>query len=436
VTEATATAPRVGVVVVNYDGGDLTLRCIDSIEASEWPRERISIVLVDNASSDGVADRVEREHSRVHVVRNARNLGFAGGCNRGIDELVDVDFVALVNNDAVVEPGWLAPLVAALESDPELGAACPKILFEGEYRDVVVRSPTTQRGHGDHRDLGVRVSGARVDGHDVWGRVQLVRGFWGTEPPDARGEPDGQWTTGDALLRVPLAGDAAAVALRVEAPASTTVEIGSDQHNVAVSVGPTPTWIDAPLAGPDLTIINNTGSVLTADGHGADRGYLEVDDGSFDEPDDVFAWCGGAVLLRRSYLDDVGHFDERLFVYYEDLELSWRGHERGWRYRYVPASVVRHRHAATTGEGSALKMHYDERNRLLVLARHAKPAVALRAAGRHLLVTGSYARRDIANRVLQGRAPHGGIAGRRLRAFGGYLLHIPGMVRSRLTWGR
>ena len=48
---------------------------------------------------------------------------------------------------------------------------------------------------------------------------------------------------------------------------------------------------------------------------------------------DVQAWCGGAVLLRASYLADVGGFDERLFLYYEDVDLSMRGTERGWRYR-------------------------------------------------------------------------------------------------------
>ena len=82
-----------------------------------------------------------------------------------------------------------------------------------------------------------------------------------------------------------------------------------------------------PFAGPAVEVINNVGTVLTDDKHGADRGYLEPDDGRFGAPEDVFAWCGAGVLLRRAYLDEVGQLDERLFVYYEDLELSWRGTE-------------------------------------------------------------------------------------------------------------
>ena len=132
----------------------------------------------------------------------------------------------------------------------------------------------------------------------------------------------------------------------------------------------------------------------------------------------MFAWCGAGVLLRREYLDDVGGFDEDLFVYYEDLELAWRGAERGWRYRTVPTSVVRHVHAATSGRGSPLKQYYDERNRLLVLARHGTTSTASAAALRSLLVTASYAWRDVLAPMLRGRAPRPDVAWRRLRALG------------------
>jgi N-acetylglucosaminyl-diphospho-decaprenol L-rhamnosyltransferase len=169
---------------------------------------------------------------------------------------------------------------------------------------------------------------------------------------------------------------------------------------------------------------------LTADRYAIDRGYLEPDDGRFDTPDDVFAWCGAAVLLKRAYLDDVGFFDERLFLYYEDLELSWRGREHGWKYRYVPTSVVHHVHAATSIEGSALKDYYNERNRLLVLTRHASRRDLVRSLIRYLLVTASYARRDVFRPLLHGRPPRSSIVRRRLRAFGGYLRRAPSVALS------
>jgi GT2 family glycosyltransferase len=170
-----------------------------------------------------------------------------------------------------------------------------------------------------------------------------------------------------------------------------------------------------------VPVVNNVGTVLLDDGFAADRGYGEADDGRFDAPTDVFAWCGGGVLLRRAYLDDVGLFDEDLFLYYEDVELAWRGGERGWRYRTAPASVVHHVHAASSGRGSPLKQFYDERNRLVVLSRHSSARATARAALRSLLVTASYARRDLVAPLLGGRSAQPEIVTRRLRAFGSFL---------------
>jgi GT2 family glycosyltransferase len=160
--------------------------------------------------------------------------------------------------------------------------------------------------------------------------------------------------------------------------------------------------------------------VLAGDGYGADRGYLERDHAQYETPESVFAWSGGAVLLTAAYLADVGLFDEQLFLYYEDVDLSWRGRERGWRYRYVPDSVVRHVHSASTVEGSPLFDYYNERNRLLTLTRHSDRRTVAKALARYLLVTGSYARRDVVSPVLRGQAPRVQAPVRRLRALGGY----------------
>src|SRR5687767_3982634 len=113
--------PRVRVVVLNFNGGELVLRCIDHLVKSAWPAEALEIVLVDNASTDGSDRVVEAAHPEVTVMRNHANLGFPGN-NVAMRDLARVDYVALINNDAFVEPGWLAPLVAALESDISIAA--------------------------------------------------------------------------------------------------------------------------------------------------------------------------------------------------------------------------------------------------------------------------------------------------------------------------
>ncbi len=283
------------------------------------------------------------------------------------------------------------------------------------------------------------MSGARVGGEDVIDQTQLVRGFWGPEPAvgDDPRAPS-QWTRERAVLRVPVAPaePPPPIELLLESESPRTATLRSGDHEVSVVLGPTPTWCRAPEGAAPIDVVNSAGALLTADGYGADRGSLEPDDGRFDQPADVFAWSGATVLLSTPYLRDVGVFDERLFLYYEDLELSWRGQTRGWRYRYTPASVVRHVHSATIGEHSGLARYQNERNRLLVLARHGDGRDARRAATRSLLVTASYARRDIVSPMLRGTRPHTTIVTDRVRAFGGYPRRLPSMLRDRRAESR
>jgi len=425
--------PRVRVVTVNYEGGPLTLDCVERIRSTRWPADRLEVVLVDNASHDGVAEIVRRRWPDVRVVESAVNLGFAGGTNLGIGALDGTDYVALVNNDVEVGEDWLAPLVDALEADAGVGAACPKIRFASRFVEIELSTTTARRGRGDHRELGMRVTGAEVAGRDVLGALQWWRGFWGPEPGDDSG-PATQWSKAEAVLRVPIGLDEPApttVRLGLVAGHDATATLRAGGASVIAEVTATPSWYEVPVACAPVEVLNSAGSVLTRDGYGADRGYLERDDGRYDEPADVFAWSGAAAVLSARYLADAGLLDERLFLYYEDLELSWRGRERGWRYRYVPESVVRHAHSATVGEHSSLARYQNERNHLLVLARHASPASTLRAAWRSLLITASYARRDIVSPVLRGRPPHGEIVRDRTRAFGGFLRLVPEMARDR-----
>jgi GT2 family glycosyltransferase len=391
---------RVGIGIVNWNSRELLLRCLEPLDANE-------IVVVDNGSTDGSAAAVRERYPTVRVVEAGRNLGYAAGANRAITELGGVDYVALLNNDAIAEPGWLEPLVEALDSDPRLGAAAPKILFDRRFVELKLEHEARARSRADPRPAGVRLSGIRVDGEDEWRRAQFVHG-WRREEQDEQGPY--RWSSGNALLRVP-AGEAA--------------ELRLDGH-----------WQSFPLDRSPVDVVNNVGSILVAGGYGADRGFLEVDSGQFDKPADVFAWCGAAVLLRRAYLEEVGGFDERLFLYYEDFDLSWRGQARGWRYRYVPASVVRHVHTASSIEGSATFDHYVERNRLVVHAKNAPAAYSARVAFGALRMLLGIVRREIVRRAIVGKRPDAMLARRRLRSYFGFLALLPAILLERLRPGR
>ncbi len=423
--------PRVRAVVLNYNGGRHVVECVEALLATDWPTEDFEVVVVDNASSDGSDGELRRRFPAVELRPTGANLGFPAN-NVALRDLDGVDYVALVNNDAFVEPGWLRPLVDALAGDLDLGAACPRIVFAPRFLDLRLEVPTFQPGGGDGRDLGVRLSGVEVDGEDVWRDAQRVEGFWGIEHGTGE-EHQFEWTRGRALVRVPVpAGmDGVTVRLRLATDTDRAATIDAGGVPSVVEVGSRPVWVEVRLDGTPYDVINNVGSVLVDGGYGADRGYLEADEGQYDSPAEVFAWCGGGVLLRRSYLEDAGLFDERFFLYYEDTDLAWRGRSRGWRYRYEPGSRIRHIHAASSGEGSAVFQHYVERNRLLMLVKNAPWRLAASACWRYVLITGSYTRRDVLAPLRRGRRPNLVLARRRIRSFLGFLRLLPAMLVDR-----
>lgn len=420
---------RIRLIVLDHNGGEHSLRCLEHLHRLDWPREQLELVVIDNASSDGSPDRIAARFPDVRLVRNPVNGGFPAN-NLGLHDLDGVRYVGLVNNDAFVEPGYLAPLVAALDADIAVGAVCPKLVLAPRFADVSVRAPAFQAA-GDDRELGVMVRGVEVDGVDQWRHAHLGPAGWGREV-----DRDGsfEWSRPDGAVRVPVSdgtSDGFRAILTLQARQDVNVEVDGGHGPVTVMVGETPVMVEVEVASAPYDVINNVGSVVFEDGAGADRGWLERDDGQYDQPTDVFAWCGGGVLFRPEYLEDVGLFDERFFLYYEDTDLSWRGRARGWRHRTAPSSVVRHLHAASSGEGSEIFAYHVERNRLLMLVKDAPADMVVREVRRYVLITASYFRRDVVRRVLARRRPDLVVVRRRVGAFGGFLRLLPAMVASR-----
>jgi len=184
------------------------------------------------------------------------NRGYGAAANIGFEAVEGASAIALLNDDVVVGPGWVTPLVAALAPD-DVGAVQPALLGLD----------------GDVASLGVEFDRFGA-GHDI----------------------------GDG----------------------------------------------APLP--------------------ADRSAREID-----------VFTGGAVLFDAEFLRSTGGFDERLFLYYEDVDLAHRGRRLGWRYLVIPASTVEHRRGATTGKQRDETRFLQERNRLWNAYRFGSAATIGRA---------------------------------------------------------
>lgn len=118
-------SPRVSIVLPHWNGIDILSDCLNSLKRCTYPN--IEIIVVDNASTDGSPDWVEKNHADVKLVRCQKNTGYAGGCNRGL-RIASGDYVLFLNNDTVHEPNWIEPLVDTLEKNSTIGAVQPKIL--------------------------------------------------------------------------------------------------------------------------------------------------------------------------------------------------------------------------------------------------------------------------------------------------------------------
>ena len=122
-------AAEVAVIVLNWNGRDDTLACLESLRAVAY--QNFHVTVVDNGSTDGSAGAIRRQFPDVALIETGRNLGFAGGNNVGIRNALQqgADYIFLLNNDTVVAPSLLQELVSAAARCPERGIFTARIYY-------------------------------------------------------------------------------------------------------------------------------------------------------------------------------------------------------------------------------------------------------------------------------------------------------------------
>jgi len=122
----------ISVVVVNWNRKELLRACLGSL--GRQSDVAFETIVVDNGSSDGSPEMAEREFG-ARVIRNRENRGFCAANNQGI-AASSGDFIALLNNDAEAQPGWLAALLRAGSAAPDIGMAASKVLVWEDPRRI------------------------------------------------------------------------------------------------------------------------------------------------------------------------------------------------------------------------------------------------------------------------------------------------------------
>jgi GT2 family glycosyltransferase len=115
--------PSVSVIILNFNGKKYLKKCVLSVLETKYPN--FEVVLVDNGSTDRSLSSIEKtfgSDERLRIIRNSKNMGFAGGNNVGF-EYATGTYIVFLNNDTVVDSNWLIHFIDAMEKDTTLGLA-------------------------------------------------------------------------------------------------------------------------------------------------------------------------------------------------------------------------------------------------------------------------------------------------------------------------
>ena len=263
--------PTVDIVIVNWNSQRLLRECLAALDQSTIA-ERLNVILVDNASTDGSAEALATERAQLDIVRNTQNRGFAPACNQGAKE-GRAPLLLFVNPDVRVRPDTMAAAMRYLDD----------------------------RGH-----CGVGVLGVQLT--DAGGHVQRC-------------------------------------CARTPTPATLLLQTLFLDRLFPALVRP---------------------HFLTEWDHGDTRPVDQV--------------MGAFLMIRRALFEQLGGFDERFFLYYEDVDLCLAARQAGWTVVHYAGAQASHTGGGSTAAVKDRRLYHHARSRMAYVAkRHGRGAAILLA---------------------------------------------------------
>lgn len=374
-------SPKLSVITVNFNGRRFLASFIESLKAQTLtPSE---IIIVDNNSSDDSVAYLRESYPEVIVIPLRNNLGFSGGNNAGA-KYATGNLLAFMNNDTVLEADCLENLVnlwtGKTKEGVKVGAIASKIRFYTKFLSFSFISSSFEREADSKRlGIGIDLEASCIVG-ETYHKPLAISGFHGLDFIDQ--DQRIRWTSGSAQLLLPYSKTSEqAHKLRIRCIGShqnikgTILDVYCGESylgNIEVSSELDDYELEIPIKILQSAqwVINNAGSHLDRFGNAADIGINQFDSGQFEDSRELEAFCGCSVLIPRSVYRQLGGFDERFFMYYEDTDLSWRMRSAGYKILYQPLSITRHHHGGTSIEWSPLFRYFVMRNYSLMTLKN------------------------------------------------------------------
>lgn len=148
--------PSVYIILVNYNGINDTIECIESLKKINYSNYKI--IIIDNGSSDNSVNILrEKYNSEIKIIDLKKNYGFAGGNNIGINMALNenIDYVLLLNNDTVVEKNFLKELVILAENNKQIGVVGGKIYYFDDKKKIWYAGAKINTLTGKTKHIGV-----------------------------------------------------------------------------------------------------------------------------------------------------------------------------------------------------------------------------------------------------------------------------------------
>ena len=176
---------KVSVIVLNWNNYDIIEQCLDSL--LHQSHKNLEIIVVDNGSTDGSMEIIQSRYPQIILLPQAKNLGFAGGVNRGIEQ-ASGEYIALLNSDAVADSHWIQNLLEGIQDVEVVWSCASKMLdyFDKAKIDsagirIFRTGRATDRGHCE-QDIGQYDSREEIFGPCAGAalyRRQIIEGLGG-----------------------------------------------------------------------------------------------------------------------------------------------------------------------------------------------------------------------------------------------------------------